>query len=99
MGAYLPSLFDIFQYITGSAINITHSAIGDSSAFPSFDLAHANCAMTTTVAVSCTTAFAALDRTVKTFKDPANGLYALISDSDDIWVTRTTPTKHYVDDI
>ena len=91
MGQFLPTLYHTYQYFTGSS----------PSGFPAFDLAHANCAMSTSVPVSCQSAFAALHQTVTTFKDPANGLYAMVQEASDtsIWVTRTTPTKHYVDDI
>lgn len=72
------------------------------AAFPAFDGLHAHCALQTTVAATCADTYAALDKTVKTPSfDPAGGIYAVHQETagSNIWVTRTTPTKHYVDDI
>ena len=76
-------------------------AAAQAASFPSFDSLHAHCQLTTTFQDSCANVYASLDNTVKTFKDPANGAYALVQEqsNDYVWVTRTTPTKHYVDDI
>lgn len=72
------------------------------ASFPGFSSLHAHCAMQTTIQMSCADAYAALDKTVKTPNfDPANGIYAVKQEVQDqsIWVTRTTPVKHYVDDV
>ena len=72
-----------------------------SAGFPSFDSFHAHCQLTTTFSDSCSNVYAALDNTSKTFTDPAGGLYAVKQEvpNSSVWVTRTTPVKHYVDDI
>jgi hypothetical protein len=70
--------------------------------FPDFDALHANCAMATTVSAPCSDVYASFNKTVKTPSfDPAGGIYAVKQEVEgsSIWVTRTTPTKHYVDDI
>jgi hypothetical protein len=72
------------------------------SSFPGFSSLHAHCAMQTTISMNCADTYAALNKTVKTPNfDPASGIYAVHQETQDqlLWVTRTTPTKHYVDDI
>ena len=73
------------------------------ASFPAEDHFHAGCVTTTEVQDNCATVFAHIEGTVKKFKTggPANGLYDIVSEVDNknVWVTRTTPTKHYVDDI
>ena len=71
------------------------------SNFPSFDALHAHCQMTTTFNDTCDNVYTSLDTAVKSFKDPASGIYAVKEEGANqyVWVTRTTPTKHYVDDI
>jgi len=89
---------DIMTKILGSVPNSEFEL----SAFPSFDSLHANCAMQTTIAASCADTYAALGKTVASPSwDPAHGVYEVHYHVQDkiIWVTRTTPTKHYVDDI
>ena len=74
----------------------------NTSSFPSFSALHAHCAMQTTISSTCDDAYKALNTIVNTANfDPAGGLYAVKQETSDqmIWVTRTTPTKHYVDDI
>jgi|TARA_B110000285_G_C14853961_1_gene481290 hypothetical protein len=71
-------------------------------AFPAWSGLHAHCGMATTVSASCTDVYTAFNKTVNTAGfDPAGGIYAVHSEVTDsnMWVTRTTPTKHYVDDI
>ena len=78
------------------------AAAASKSQFPSFDTFHANCQMTHTIAQDCGNVYPILDSALKNgFKDPAGGDYALKEDglNDYVWVTRTTPVKHYVDDI
>ena len=70
--------------------------------FPGFSSLHAHCAMQTTISLSCADAYAALNKTVTTPNfDPAKGTYAMHSKTQNqsLWVTRTTPVKHYVDDV
>ena len=57
--------------------------------------------MTTTIQAACSDVFTTMDTELKSFQDPASGIYAIHSEVEgaNIWVTRTTPTKHYVDDI
>ena len=76
-------------------------AAASPSNFPAFDSMHAHCSLTTTFQAGCAATFAALDKTVKTFTDPASGIYAVVEEGSNqyVWVTRTTPVKHYVDDI
>ena len=58
--------------------------------------------MQTTVAATCADVYAAFDKTVTTASfDPAGGIYAVkqATAGSNLWVTRTTPTAHYIDDI
>merc|ERR1712166_737934 len=65
------------------------------------DMLHAHCEMTTTIQASCADSYTTMAKELTTFQDPASGIYAIKSESagSNIWATRTTPTKHYVDDI
>ena len=69
--------------------------------FPAFDAFHAHCEMTTTVQSKCVDVYGTMFKELSNFQDPASGIYKVHSDdgSSNVWVTRTTPTKHYVDDI
>ena len=68
--------------------------------FPSFDSLHAHCAMEVTFSDSVTNTHAKFTNLLKNFNDPSNGIYAIHSDSGSmLWATRTTPVKHYVDDV
>ena len=69
--------------------------------FPKFDLLHAHCQMQTQVQGTCDEVWTAIDNTLKTMADPANGTYRLKEDGKDsyVWATRTTPVKKYVDDV
>ena len=72
--------------------------------FPSFDSFHAHCAMSVTFAdKSCQDAYNVMkDRIEAWTPEPlAGGVYKLYDAIEDerIWATRTTPKKHYVDDI
>ena len=78
------------------------AALAIADDFPAFDALHAHCGMQTTVGTSCDDVYAALNKTVSTSGfDPAGGIYAIkqATSGSNLWVTRTTPTKHYVDDI
>ena len=71
--------------------------------FPSQDMFHAGCHTSVQIGSDCATAFTALDKTIKSYSagGPSHGLYEIHSEVQNmsIWTTRTTPTKHYVDDI
>jgi len=92
---------DIADIMTKTLGPIPQSAVS-ADKFPSFDMLHAHCGMQTTISASCSDVYAALNKTVQNPSwDPASGAYAVkqeVTDSS-LWVTRTTPTKHYVDDI
>ena len=81
------------------------SDIFGTQSFPKFDSLHAHCAMTMTFPVSsCLDAFNAMKDAVETWTpEPgtAGGSYALWNSEEElnIWATRTTPVKKYVDDI
>lgn len=92
---------DIADIMTKTLGPVPQSGVS-ADKFPAFDTFHAHCAMTTTLSASCSDVYAALNKTVQTPSwDPANGVYAVKQEvaGSSIWVTRTTPTKHYVDDI
>ena len=70
------------------------------SDFPSFDSFHAHCGIATQISADCGTVYQTLSKELVNFQDPAHGLYQIKEQSNGfVWVTRTTPTKHYVDDI
>lgn len=76
----------------------------DITDFPSFDALHANCAMKAVYpGEACATTFANMRAVVLGWKtgDPGKGLYDIKEEKENtyIWVTRTTPVRHYVDDI
>jgi len=91
---------DMADILTKTLGPVPQSALS-ADAFPAFDSFHANCAMQTTVSAKCSDVKAAFDKTVASPTwDPAGGLYAVKQQTaNSLWVTRTTPTKHYVDDI
>ena len=92
---------DIADILTKTLGPVPQSAVS-AEKFPAFDTAHAHCAMATTLSASCSDVYSALSTTVaKPAWDPASGAYAVKQEvaGSMIWVTRTTPTKHYVDDI
>jgi len=92
---------DIADIMTKTLGPVPQSSLSAGS-FPSYSGMHAHCGMETTVSASCSDVYAALNKIVATPSfDPAGGIYAVhqeVTDSS-VWVTRTTPTKHYVDDI
>ena len=72
--------------------------------FPKFDALHAHCAMTIQFKqTSCREAYNNMKEAVEMWQpEPkAGGMYAVwdATEEESIWATRTTPTKHYVDDI
>lgn len=73
------------------------------ASFPAQDALHSGCMTTTVVQEDCASTYAQIDATIKGYGagGPANGIYKIVSEKDNqnIWVTRTTPTKHYVEDI
>ena len=77
-------------------------SVGD---FPPFDSLHAHCAMKMNFpSTACNDAFSKMLNAVNTWHpepDTSAGTYALVTETDNssIWATRTTPVKHYVDDI
>ena len=80
------------------------SFITGNQAFPAFDSFHAHCAMTVKFeAASCLHAFNTMKDAAETWTPEPNagGTYAIWSATEEetMWVTRTTPTKHYIDDI
>ena len=79
------------------------SFITGNKAFPKFDSFHAHCAMTVKFETNCLTVFNKMkDAAEEWHPEPkAGGIYALWDsvEEEQIWVTRTTPTKHYVDDV
>jgi hypothetical protein len=92
---------DIADILTKTLGPVPQSKLS-AETFPDFDMLHAHCGMTTTLGASCSDVYAAISKTVKTPSwDPANGVYAVKQEVEgsSIWVTRTTPTHHYVDDI
>ena len=86
---------------TAIIATIASLAGANKSDFPSMDMFHASCKLETTLNYSCDTLFSDLTRTLSNFNDPSKGIYEIKENSsnDYIWVTRTTPVKHYVDDI
>eukprot|EP00347_Sterkiella_histriomuscorum_P010391 403376478 len=79
------------------------AALTKKTDFPSFDMLHANCAMHVTYSnQECSAVLEKLQSTIKDFtpEPKSKGLYKIKEqDADYVWTTRTTPTKHYVDDI
>ena len=71
------------------------------SDFPAFDSLHANCQLEIKFNSDCGTVYKVLENTATKGTDISGGLYELKEDgaNDFFWVTRTTPVKHYVDDI
>ena len=73
------------------------------ASFPSQDPFHAGCKTETVVQLDCASTYAHLDKTIKSYANggPSHGIYKFVEEVDDkyLWMTRTTPTKHYVDDI
>ena len=72
--------------------------------FPKFDALHAHCAMNVTFKnTSCRSAFNTMhDKVEEWAPEPnAGGMYAVWDSTveENLWATRTTPTKKYVDDI
>jgi len=92
------NIADIMTKTLGPVPQATLSA----DTFPAFDGLHADCAMQSSFIGSCADLYTAFDKTVKTPAfDPAGGIYAVHQETSGsyLWVTRTTPTKHYIDDI
>ena len=78
--------------------------VASASAFPSFSMLHAHSQLEAVIEGDCNTVFSKIHDTVSGFQaknnEPAGGLYAVkVSTPTTIEVTRTTPVKHYVDDI
>ena len=85
-------IFDIIHKIEGS------------QSFPKFDMFHAHCAMTYEFKeASCLDVFNIMkEKTLDWDPEPKNGgIYNIwrSTEIEELWVTRTTPKKHYVDDI
>ena len=97
----IKSSIDYNLYIMKFAA-LVGAALAAQSDFPNLDSLHANCVMTATFEASCADTYSALKSTVDTFvPGPSGGEYAWKEGADNqyLWVTRTTPVKHYVDDI
>ena len=72
--------------------------------FPKFDMFHAHCGLTATFPeASCQQAFNSMKDSIQDWhpEPKAGGTYKIWDaiELEQMWVTRTTPTKHYVDDI
>ena len=68
--------------------------------FPAFDDFHAHCELETTFNLYCPDVYVVMMVNFKDFKDPAHGTYKKVEEvGDTFWYTRTTPVKHYVDDV
>ena len=68
--------------------------------FPGFSSFHAHCELQTTFSTPCSNLNAVMTKELNNFSDPANGLYKKVQEKENyFWFTRTTPVKHYVDDI
>ena len=68
--------------------------------FPGFSSFHAHGQMQTTFAAPCSQVSNTFKTELTNFQDPANGIYKQIKEENNyFWFTRTTPVKHYVDDI
>ena len=74
-----------------------------SAGFPSFDSFHAHCALSTSVAMDCTTAQAAIDAVINGNEDRASpkGTYTMKQETagQDSWATRKTANGKYTDDV
>ena len=80
------------------------SAIIGNQAFPAFSMFHAHCAMSVKFdTASCLQSFNLMKDAVQTWhpEPKAGGTYKVweATEEESMWVTRTTPAKHYVDDI
>lgn len=80
------------------------SVSADIRDFPSFDFAHANCAITASYAgQQCSQVFSSMQSVLQSWVggDPGKGLYDIKEQKADtyFWATRTTPVHRYVDDI
>ena len=71
------------------------------NSFPKFDWFHASCALNTVFHHSCADTWEAISQAQLTKNDPASGTYGATETAQDdyLWFTRTTPVKHYVDDV
>ena len=68
--------------------------------FPAFDQFHAHCQLETNFSLVCSELMAVMYVNFENFTDPAKGTYKKVEESADyFWFTRTTPVKHYVDDV
>ena len=68
--------------------------------FPAFSMFHAHGEMTTTFATPCNNLSTIMTNELNNFQDPSNGLYQKVQETENyFWFTRTTPVKHYVDDV
>ena len=85
-------------FIAAALVSLSQAGKGD---FPKFDSFHAHCQLSSEVTGTCAEVWTALDNTLKTMADPAQGTYKVKEDgsNDYVWATRTTPVKKYVDDI
>ena len=79
------------------------SFITGNGAFPKFDAFHAHCAISIKFSENCLTVFNKMKEAVEDWhpEPKAGGTYAVwdITEEEQIWVTRTTPVKKYVDDV
>ena len=65
---------------------------------------HTYCDLPVNIAGSCATVFKQLKGTIDQFStltDPAGGVIEMVQtfDNHSVWVTRTSPKEHYVDDV
>lgn len=72
--------------------------------FPAFDMFHANCALDVTyTGQTCSQVYSAMETVITNYEagDAGAGVYAFVDKKQDtyFWVTRETPTHHYIDDI
>lgn len=75
----------------------------DPSGWPSSTFMHAHCEIYVTYAQPCSTVFTEVETTIKTWVPSAhsNGILSIQSEQAGqfVWMTRTTPVKHYIDDV
>ena len=78
----------------------TQASLSD---FPSFSSLHAHCELKASFAQSCADLYSSVEQAISSDADggPSKGLYAIkeTGSNEYIWATRTTPVKHYQDNI
>lgn len=83
---------------------LTTAVLGSASDFPAFDSSHAYCALQSTyLSQSCSDIYKNFDTLIRKFtpEPQSMGYYRVYEEQQGvyIWVTRETPTAHYIDDI